>query len=1208
MDYTREQELAVKTRGRDILVSAGAGAGKTRVLVSRIADLIMDPLNPVSADQLLVMTFTNGAAQEMKDRIADELNRRLKENPENSSLRRQVRLIRQADISTVHSFCSRLLRRYFQEVGLDPSFRIGEEGEMQLLRYQAMEDLMEEAYEEASPAFLNLVEAFAPARDDRAVTDMIRDLYTFSRGFADAGAWFDRQLKDMEAMTDPEGFKTCLPAVNTADRTRRKVSYLKEYMDQELAGLEDRGALPVPDRYDKLLEEDRDCLCRLDKAVSFSEYYDQLHDLKLANMPAGLKKEEKLYPFLSELKDLHSVIRDQLHKLRDENYSISPEEICQEQADQLPMISELIRLVLRYERIYSDLKKDQNVYDFDDLEHMTLSLLVEGYDGEGRPLPTETAKDLTRKYKAIFVDEYQDTNMVQETLIQVLADGEHNQLFTVGDVKQSIYRFRQARPDLFLNRLHAYTGKCLSGSGEDGNLQGSCQDGEGRGLNIELRDNFRSAPGVLNLCNSLFTRLMEEEFGGIDYDENTALRPGPGGPMEKMEDSSELFLLMEDEEQDQLGVEYDSLLGETALIAGRIKELAGEGYQYKDMVILLRSEAGRGEQMAEYLKFFGIPAACESRRGYFHTREVGVILNYLSVIDNIYLDIPMASVLLSPIGGFSEEDLACLKAQIEIPLRQDYSLYELMDLYADTGEDAALAGRFRHFLDQLSAFRRKRNEMPLHQLIWEIYQETDFYYHVLLMKDGDKRRENLNMLLTRAEDYEKTVFKGLFHFLRYMDQLQSYDVEMGEARTDSDGENLVRIMTIHKSKGLEFPVVFVSGLSRQFNFRDAYHPLLCHPVFGLGLEYVDTRLRIHHPSMMKEMLKDQIHKDTLEEELRILYVAMTRAERKLILTGTVTEKMFEKHNKNSLSLEEKLKARSYMDWILPLMLGEEIRAEVSTRHIAQMGKLIADGAGQVKKADLSEILDQIPLPESSQLVEDAFSYVYLHTYAASWKRKYSVSELKKLAMQAPLGEEEEEERLFETWDEDEAEIPLPDFLKEEVSLHPAARGTIVHKIMELLPFGRIDDGESLLRELEAVRASYPDAARVSQEKVIRGAQAFLFSPEGEEIRRMDQEGRLYKETPFTISIPASLLADDLPKEERVVVQGIIDAYGEGPEGLWLIDYKTDHIRPGEEDLLIDRYKAQMLYYKTALNMLVKKPVARILIYSFATRKFIPVEV
>ena len=1204
MEFTKEQARAIKERNTDILVSAGAGAGKTRVLVNRIADLITDPDMQVSADQILVMTFTNAAAREMKERIRKELADRLLTDPENIYLRRQIRLIRQADISTVHSFCSRLLRTHFQQIGLDPSFRIGDQGELFVLARQALEETLEEAYKEGSPDFLNFIEAYVPGKDDHKLEEYVESLYQFSRGFPDGEGWFRDRIDQASAMSDPEGFDSSLPVRRLMDQTDTIIRGLADMLSDLRKSCEshqEETGQAIPARFEEILKEDEQAVATITGLTSYQEYHEAFKAMDFKSLPTGTK-EEKKYAYLERIKEAHKQVKETLEPLREKDYRYTKEELCLENAKIIPCLSALSRLVFRYDALYFTYKKEQNVYDFNDLEHMTLDLLVSGYSEDGTPVPSETALDLSRKYKEIFVDEYQDTSMIQETILTLLHRPGENHLFTVGDIKQSIYRFRQARPDLFLARYAAYAA----------GPAGPCP----LGRNITLRDNYRSAPQVLSLCNRVFYTLMDEDFGGICYDENNALRVGKGSPMEEISEKSECMLLIEDEEKDQLPFVYDALFAETAMIAGRIRDLLDEGYEYGDMVILLRSGADRAQTMVQYLKMMDISAECQDKKGYFGSLEVAVILNYLSVIDNVRQDIPMASVLLSSIGGFTEEDLARLKCFIEIPMRGHLCLYELLTLYVDTGEEEELKRKAGRFLDRLARFRQLKKEMPLHQLLWTIYQETGFYYDVLLMPDGSVRRDNLNMLLQKAEDYENTVFKGLFYFIRYIEQLKSYEVELPEAGSRAVSPDKVRIMTIHKSKGLEFPVVFVSALSARFNFRDTNGSLLYHPKLGLGIDVVDTKARLKHSSLMKNMIKDEIRKEMLEEEMRILYVAMTRAKNRLILTGTVKANEIVKHQDTVLDSYTKLRATSFMSWILPIFVGGEAQEDMgqylTVKHLHQIEFPEEAKTGEAGGDPHKTLLSRLDTEDYSP-VEKAFSYVYPYTGTVSFKRKYSVSELKKLSMTAPSEEGvarsvHDREYISPQMEEEENTIPLPAFLGQEKKPDPAMRGTIIHKIMELLPFGKIDSKKDLYDAIRKIEGQYEKTELVSMKEVYTGAEAFVFSDEGERVRRMDREGRFFREVPFTVSLPASFLGYEDEGGETIIVQGIIDAYGEDEQGLWLIDYKTDHIREGEEQLLLDRYHKQMLYYKTALSMLVKKPVTKISIYSFALKKYIEVKV
>ena len=1202
MDFTKEQERAVKERGKDLLISAGAGAGKTRVLVSRIADRIQDEKDPVSISEFLVMTFTNAAAREMKERIEDELLCRLEDAPDNRYLRTQLRMVKYADISTVHSFCNRLLRQHFQELELDPSFRIGEEGELFLLRHQALEDVLEEAYASGRESFINLAESYSPGRDDRELEEIIDSLYRFSRGFPEAGQWFDMVISQIRQMSYLGGTEDSIVVKQMFQKAKREITALHNEVKKSMESFPEEKE---PARWYHVLEEDEKILEQLEKTNGYENLFHQMENNTLPSCPRA-NKEEKQWPERLELvKETHNAVRDGLKKIKEMCFSGDNETLCQECRILLPVMEELARLVGRYEEKYFQNKKEKNVYDFDDLEHMALKLLVSGYDETGEPIPSETAKALSRKYKEVFLDEYQDTNLVQETMIKVLNAKEGSRLFAVGDVKQSIYRFRQARPDLFLDRYEEYK---ASGSS---------------GICIELRDNFRSAPGVLAFCNDIFSRLMEHDFGGVDYNEKIALYPGKGGPMAQCADKSEVMLFVAEKEEGMLRA--DTLKAETLMIAKRIKELHKEGYENRDIVILLRSASGYGQVMAEYLNNAGILARCDIHTGYFHNREVELALNYLAIVDNVYQDIPMASVMLSSIGGFTEEELARLKTLVLPPVRKEYSLYELIKLYMEDGEDREFINRLSDFVGLLGYFRKKKKTTSLHELLWEIYRKTGLFYDVMLMPEGEKRRENLLMLLQKAEEYEKTVFKGLFYFLRYMDQLRSYEVEMGEASVNEDEENTVRIMTIHKSIGLEFPVVFVSDLSKKFNLKDARAAIVCHPEMGIGLNCVDMQRRISVPSLMKKAITEMMCKDTLEEELRILYVAMTRAKNKLILTAGVREEALFGCEKVNLNLVTKLRANSVMDWLLPIFsmhknwskfagtasssTGSLESFELKMIHSYELPDWTAEEKNEKTKMTLEEAAEMLGQIGDMSAIYQSFDYRYPHMDSVSWKRKYSVSELKKFSMKTIVTENGREDMSTDapiplTKNE---ELPLPGFLKEEEKeLFGADRGTIIHKIMELMPFGLVNNKKELKEILTKTIESNGAAKKISPGFVYRGVEHFLFSEIGEKVRKMDAEGRFYREIPFTIGLPVSFVDESTLSEEKVVIQGIIDAYGEDEEGLWLFDYKTDYVRPGQEQLLLDRYRKQMLYYKTALEQLLEQKVVHTYIYSFTLEKYIEV--
>ncbi len=1175
MNYTKEQEQAIYTKDEDILVSAGAGAGKTRVLVTRISEMIMDSENPMSADQILVLTFTNAAAREMKERITKELEDRLDRDPENRSLRQQIRVVKHADISTVHSFCNHLIRTHFNELGLDPSFRIGETGELEAMKEEVMEELLEKHYEEASQEFINLVEAYAPGRDDESIEKIIMGIYNFSRSFPDVKGWFGTIERDFLSMTKEESLDQSPAIAYIVGHARKKIAHLTEYIDEVMEHF-DGG--PEQSRILEVLKYDQELIESLKEAKSFQKLYDVLHEIKFLKFPSG-KKEEKAWEYFEYMKSSHVHIKSMVEELAGTHFLKSMAQVRMEQKALYPFFKEFILLVEEFAEEFTKKKKDKNIFDFNDLEHFALQLLVEEYKEDGSVVPSKMAREIAARYQAIFVDEYQDTNLVQETIITTLLDSGKSKLFVVGDVKQSIYGFRQARPDLFLDRYHKYE--------------------EGQGLKIELRDNFRSSPDVLEFCNRFFERWMKADFGGIDYDENVCLQPGQGGPMHDVRENQEAFIYLYDGEENDV----DKTLGEAIMIGKRIEELLKEGYRYEDMVILLRSVKNYSQVIAEYLESRNIPVICESQMGYFQTREIRVMLNYLSIIDNVYQDIPMASVMLSSIGGFDVRDLALLKVLVDGPLRKEYSLYDLMKLYLEEGKEETCKEKIVKFLGVLEEFRRKKQETLLHELLWDIYKKTGFYEEVLSMPGGKKRRENLMMLLKKAEEYEKTILKGLFYFIRYMEQLRTYEVEPGGKSAAESVENAVRIMTIHKSKGLEYPVVFVSTLSKQFNKMDLNDPVLYHPELGIGMEIMDMERRLKKSSILKNVIREKKLTELGEEELRILYVAMTRAQKKLILTGTKSKKKMEEFEEDGGKHMLAEDAKSFLDWVLPVLYDNGTWDKTQMVTYDDLKDWMEESQAMKDRRSLDELLSDKKMDNiDPNPVKKAFDRVYSHSECVDWKRKYSVSELKKLAMQR-LPEEE-----TATWEipaSEEEEIPKPAFLKEEKEeLTGTAFGTMIHKIMELLPFEKIQSEKELFDQLDQLWKMFPDIGIPARKKTYLAVKEFLFSPIGQKLIQMSKEGRLYKEMPFTVGLDASILYPESSGGETIVLQGIIDLCGEEEDGLWLLDYKTDRIEAGEESILLDRYKEQMLYYRLALEQMMQKKVKHTVIYSFALRDFI----
>ncbi len=1196
MNYTKEQTLAITLQDKDIMVSAGAGAGKTRVLVSRILGQIMSQDDPQDLDRFLVMTFTEAAAAEMKERIRNDLDEKLQMDPSSLRIRRQIRLVPQAQISTIHSYCSQLIRTHYHEIGIDPSYRIAEEGEVELLRKKAVEELLENAYEEARPEFLRFVDAFAPGNHDRPIEEMILQLYTFSRCFPDAKSWFAKVKEKMRKMADPKEDAIDEVFLEIIKEPKAQIVRCLKQTDHCLSLLVDGE----PEKYANYLDNLRMWLTDVVNADTPDTFRNAVLGANRPSLPRA-NRADKEWEGYESVRILSANVKKITEKYQSFPYTMSKKELLKESSILLPLLEEYFRLVLEFEERYSAGKRQENVFDFDDLEHFALKLLVDHYDEDGNPYPSDTAREQADRFRQIYVDEYQDINLIQETILRMIHDNSKNQIFTVGDVKQSIYRFRQARPDLFLERYDNYE------------PYESMKDESGE-IRIELLQNFRSSHNVISVINALFSKMMTRDFGGVDYDKKTELKPGL--PNNGKEVPSEFLLFVKDDD----GTEYpvDPIL-EAAMIADQIERLIQEGYQFKDMVILLRSLPNWKDEIETYLQSRGIPVLSDSKKGFFHTREVQIILDYLAIVDNVYQDIPMAACMLSSIGRFTEEELARLRV-----FGKDYEesfLFSQMNDYLECGTDEGLKQKISRFLELLLYFRKEKKEVPLSALLWDIYIKTGYYYNVTQLSHGAERKERLLILLKKAEEYEETVFKGLFYFNRYMEQLKSYDIELGAGGASE--ENAVYIMSIHKSKGLEFPVVFVSGTGKQFNKMDLNKSVLTHPEIGVGIDYIDVENRFRHPSLIEKYIQTVTEKEMLEEELRILYVAMTRAEQKLIITGVVKEKTLQELADREFDKGDRLGAACFLDWILPGLADhpsvqqfllarrdqnitpaqKDSYLETRLFHWKDVENAITavPVSAQKNSSDLESILEKYVKNLDETPVTSSFSREYPYLEATKAKRKYSVSELKKLSQIELEGEESHYEKRADTKENEEL---IPVFLREqEEKITSARKGTIIHSLMEHLPFERIDTPDRLSEEINILRENMPETQEIDLAWFEQGAKDFLFSDIGDEIRKMDLKGCLKKELPFTIGVTEG---PDAVEGETVLVQGIIDLAVRSPEGWWLIDYKTDRVSEGEESILVDRYQKQMVYYKTALEQITGVPVVESWIYSFALRRFISV--
>ena len=1175
--WTSEQQKVIDLRNRNILVSAAAGSGKTAVLVERIIRRLTEDDTPTDVDRLLIVTFTEAAAAEMKERIGAAIEKKLEERPGDIRLERQATLIHSAQITTIHSFCLAVIRDHFHVIGIDPGFRIAEEGELKLLKQDVLEELLEECYAEAKEEFLDFTERFGSGKSDKKIEEIILKMYEYSRSYPRPDRWLDQCVKAY-ASEDLE--------VRAEERVRMRAADIERVLERGLKICEEPDG---PYMYGDMLDSDLEELERLQRAENFDAMYSAAAGFKWKRLSS--KKDDTVSPDKKEkVKKLREQAKSLLKGMQ-EDYFYAPREVWQQDMqDALPSVVTLTELVKRFAHMLDEKKRLRNMIDFNDMEQFALAILTEEKDGE--LVPSAVAGEYQDRFDEVMIDEYQDSNLVQETIltsVSRVSRGEYN-IFMVGDVKQSIYSFRLSRPELFMEKYNTYS------------LKDSVTQ------RIDLHKNFRSREKVLDSVNDIFRQIMKKELGGIEYDDSAALYPGaefPPLPSGK-EDfcKSELLLLDKEDTGDE-----DERQAEARMIARRIRELIRDGVvldketreyrrvQYRDIVILTRSIRGWAEVFSSVLGEEGIPAYSVSREGYFETYEVSVLLDYLKILDNARQDLPLAAVLTSVFGGLNTRELA--EIRIAYP---NVPFYEAAAMCAesDAAEDACmeeLRGKLRRFYDQVRYFREKVPYTPIHELLEEIIDKTGYGLYIAAMPGGAQRMANVEMLTERAAAFEGTSYKGLFNFVRYIAQLKKYDVDYGEAGIMDEQADTVRIMSIHKSKGLEFPIVFVAGMGKKFNTQDTKGSVLLHPDWGAGVDLIDLKRRTKTPTFLKKMIREETALENLAEEMRILYVALTRAKEKLIMTGAA--KITEDGAVSDISGVFRAEgAKCYLDWVLPCILSDETGkvkqespVEVSVFGAEDLTPQQEEVQAEVMSEDVLRNWDdsQVYEPELRERLDAQIDYVYPFEDEGKMKLKFTVSELKKWASLA----EEAGEEMYE----EPVVVPLiPEFLKEEEILTGAPRGSAYHKLLELLDFTVDYDVENLTAAVQQLRQEGRLTDEMAECIRPKDILRFLGCRSGRRMADAARNGKLYKEQPFVLSVDASEIYPEDCSGEKILVQGIIDVYFEEPDGLVVLDYKTDKVRTGNE--LKEKYHAQLDYYAQALEQLTEKPVKEKIIYSF----------
>lgn len=1196
MKFTDKQQEVISTRHKNILVSAAAGSGKTSVLVERILSMITDRENPVDIDRFLIVTFTNAAASEMRERIHARILKGLEENPSDENLQKQSALIHNAQITTIDSYCLFLLRNHFHEIGLDPSFRVGDPGEIKLIEKDVLEETLEEFYAEGDGEFIFFTDAYCPDGKDGSIENLVENLYKFSMSHP----WPTEWLAECEARIAQLSGET----VMQTEWMQFALRLAGEKMEAacELAEAAERLCYDAdgPYMYADIIAADKEMLSsrahslkECSEDIAYETIATQMKHAQWGRMP--VKKDATVS---EEKKELVKKMRDRYKKMVK---AVGEEIFAEESLEQIVAKEKeagrlermLLKICVRYIERLSEAKKEKNVLDFSDIEHYALNILVK--DGQ----PTKTAEVYRDYYQSVMIDEYQDSNMVQELILANVSTqqpGDCNR-FMVGDMKQSIYRFRMARPEIFMEKYETY-----KADNADNRL-------------ICLKQNFRSRSQVLDSTNTVFRQIMIPQIGGVVYDDEAALYQGAGyAPADGCE--AEICLAVADG-----GNSEQRRIAEAYMIADKIKKLkttfrvGNRPLEYRDIVILLRSGSGVDERLKEILISEGIPAHVTLKSGYFSATEVSLLMDLLRTMNNPYADVPFAGVATSMFFGITNEELALITAATE----RGMSVYERFVAVAEGGYEELSKETVHKVKEMLSVLEQLRGEAMVRsmtELVNGILSRFHYVEYVTALPAGGQRKANVEMFVQKTVDFEKTSYHGLFHFLRYMEQLKKYEVDFGEAATLTETADVVRIMTIHKSKGLEFPVCFVAGLDKKYNLRDTTEPMLLDADWGVAANRIRPAERTIGKTMRKMTFAHKMKRDSMGEELRVLYVAMTRAREKLILTGALKEeldvdKLYAEVSAEcgadvgalpvsaidtcASALEHVLKA-----WVRSqdsLMLTQVSEKALEHRQVRDLsGKMLREERVRMLAELSAENVSEREKAAATELT-DKFAYIYPHEILSSLYTKTSVSELKHAAI-----EEEAIPVMFET--EDKEKEYLPAFMREKETVHEgAARGSAVHRVLELLDFVYYADldadavAECLQKDVERFvkegRLSEEYAGLLFTDKIVR----FLKSDLAQRMAMAQKQGNLYKEQPFVISVSACLLNESYPETEKVLIQGIVDAYFEEEGELVIVDYKTDRVSTLQE--LKDRYKTQLDYYEEAISRLAGKKVKEKILYSFA---------
>ncbi|MDX8045755.1 helicase-exonuclease AddAB subunit AddA [Gracilibacillus sp. S3-1-1] len=1222
--WTKEQEEAIYQSGKNILVAAAAGSGKTAVLVERIIQKLLQKEQPVDIDTLLVVTFTNAAAQEMRNRIGEAIESALENNPTSNHLKKQLSLLQNASISTLHAFCMELVRKYAYQIDIDPNFRIADDIEADLIRQDVLEQLFEEWYGNESAgeqeAFFAVVDRFSSDRNDLEVESLILKMYEFSIQHPNPDYWLEQMATIYRVNTE------------LAESEIPWLALLKEEVIDQLEVMEQLAeqALDVtresdgPYHYAEAIDLDKEMIQQAKGAIAVS--WEEGRTIFAGSKFKALSR--KKVECNEDKKETVKTIRDQIKKrwgnIANDWFTRSLADHLRDMEELHPTIKQLTEMIKQFKAAYQEAKKEKGLVDFSDLEHFALEILLEDKES-GKP--SSVALEFQQRFTEVMVDEYQDTNIVQETILSLVSNQENEgNMFMVGDVKQSIYRFRHAEPTLFIEKYNRFATE------------------EDPGYRIDLARNFRSREQVLSTANYIFRQLFDQKVGDIDYDEDAELIYGNkdydqvpfSNPETELllidQETNETEELAEDSENEE---DLEKAQLEARAYATKIKEWIGANgenpteimdkatgqsrkVEYRDIVILLRSMTWAPTIMEEFKKQ-GIPVYAELSTGYLEAIEIQVMISLLKVIDNPRQDIPLASVLKSPIVGLDEDMLAKVRLA-----KRGAPYFEALKEYVKTTDNEAI----EHFLQQLEYWRREARQGALAHLIWNIYQETGYYDFVGGIPGGRQRQANLRALYDRAKSYESTSFRGLFRFLRFIERMEEKGDDLGAAKALGEQEDVVRIMTIHKSKGLEFPLVIVGAMNKQFNQQDLRAKYLLHKELGFATKYIDPVKRIMYPTLIYHGIKKQMQREMLAEEMRVLYVALTRAKEKVVLIGTVgsLDKKKKKwanlvnHHDWVLPSYYRLEALSYLDWVGASLVRHQKGSILRNEESLQVPTDIEEDMSiwkieRVHQSNYQDIDDtnreqiealetaihewkglELENKELEEKVVHHLEYKYPYQDSVFYRAKQTVTEMKR---QHEVKDVYSAQQIVDAF-----RAPIrkrPRFMQQEQTLTRAEIGTAMHTVMQHLPLTDEWTEAGLtefIAKLEAQEMITAEEGNVIDKQAIL---AFFGTDIG---KRIVEAQQVEREIPFSLTLPAKEVYPNWTEEEeeRIFLQGVIDCVIETEQGLILIDYKTDQITEEEsaelEAKLKQRYLIQVNLYAKALEQIWKRPVKEKYLYFF----------